>query len=279
MKTKLTDDLRPCDDGSSVYAPQPMLDERLVHSLHVTSGRHDDLPEGVEPHEVFQTSTIAALLDGAYDGDVTFAELASHGDLGLGTFDAVDGEMVAVDGEFWRADTEGNAHPVEPDRRTPFAVLVRFTPRHRFELSESLDHESFLAELDRRLGHPEQVHALRVDGRFAGIRARSVARQAKPYRPLTEVVADQHVFEIGEIEGTMVGFRFPDYAGELNVPGHHLHFISADRRRAGHVLECRPSGVTVEADDETEVRMELPPGVELGAAASAEAVRRVERQG
>jgi acetolactate decarboxylase len=104
-------------------------------------------------------------------------------------------------------------------------------------------------------------------------------RQSKPYRPLIEVVADQRVFELGEVEGTMVGFRFPDYAGELNVPGHHLHFISADRRRAGHVLECRPARVAVQADDETEVRAELPPGVELGSAASADALERVERQG
>jgi acetolactate decarboxylase len=256
-----------------------MLDERLVHSLHVTSGSHDDLPAGVEPHEVFQTSTIGALLDGAYDGDVSFAELAGHGDLGLGTFDAIDGEMVALDGEFWRADVEGNAHPVESERRTPFAVLVRFQPRHRFELAEPLDHREFLAELDRRLGHPEQVHALRVDGRFERIRARSVARQSKPYRPMTEVVRDQHVFELSEIDGTLVGFRFPDYAGKLNVPGYHLHFISSDRRRAGHVLDCSPAGVTVGADDETEVRMELPPGVELGEAASADAISRVERQG
>jgi acetolactate decarboxylase len=256
-----------------------MLDERLIHSLHVTSGRHYDLPEGAEPRAVFQTSTIAALLDGAYDGDVTFAELARRGDLGLGTFDAVDGEMVALDGEFWRADAEGNAHPVEPERRTPFAVLVRFNPRHRYELEGPLDHDAFLAALDRRLGHPEQVHAIRVDGHFERIRARSVARQSKPYRPLAEVVSDQHVFELGPSEGTMVGFRFPDYAGGLNVPGHHLHFISADRGRAGHVLECRPARVTVQADDETEVRAELPPGVELGEAASAEAIERVERRG
>lgn len=258
-----------------------MLDERLIHSLHVTSGRHDDLPAGVEPHEVFQASTIAALLDGAYDGDVSYAELAGRGDLGLGTFDAVDGEMIAVDGEFWRADVEGRAHRVEPERKTPFAVLARFEPRHRFELPEPLGHEAFVAELDRRLGHPEQVHAVRVDGRFRRVHARSVARQSKPYPPMTEVVADQHVFDLTEIEGTIVGFRFPDYAPELNVPGYHLHFISADRSRGGHVLEVETAGVSVAADDEADVRLELPVGVDLGNAAGpdADAIRRVEHQG
>lgn len=40
---------------------------------------------------IFQTSTIDALLDGAYDGDVSFPELREHGDLGLGTLDACEG--------------------------------------------------------------------------------------------------------------------------------------------------------------------------------------------
>jgi acetolactate decarboxylase len=257
-----------------------MLDERLIHSLHVTAGRRgEQAGAAAASHEVFQASTVAALLDGAYDGDVSFAELARYGDLGLGTFDAVDGEMIALDGEFWRADYDGVAHPVEPERRTPFAVVVRFQPRHRFELSEPLGHEALIAELDRRLGHPEQVHAVRIDGRFTRVRARSVARQAKPYRPLTEVVGDQHVFELGELEGSVVGFRFPDATEGLNVPGYHLHFISADRSRAGHVLECDTAGVAVAADDETEVRLELPAGVVLGGSASAGAIDRVEHEG
>jgi acetolactate decarboxylase len=256
-----------------------MLDERLLQSLHVTSGRHRDLPEGAEPHQVFQTSTIAALIDGAYDGDTSFAELARRGDLGLGTFDALDGEMILLDGEFWRCDVDGNASPVEPDRKTPFAVVVRFQPRDRFELERSLDQEALFAELDRRLGHPEQVHPLRIDGHFDHVRARSVDRQSRPYRPLTEVAREQHVFELTNIEGTIVGFRFPDYAGALNVPGYHLHFLSADRLRGGHVLDCSPAGVTVAADDETDVRLELPASVNIGEAASPAAVRRVERQG
>ncbi len=34
-------------------------------------------------------------------------------------------------------------------------------------------------------------------------------RQRKPYRPLVEVVQDQHVFDFTDVEGTLVGFRFP----------------------------------------------------------------------
>jgi acetolactate decarboxylase len=255
-----------------------MLDERLVHSLHVTAGEHADLPEGAEPHEVFQTSTFAALLDGKLEGDVSFAELAGHGNLGLGTFDAVDGEMLCVDGEFFRCDVEGVAHPVEPERKTPFACLVEFEPTHSFELGET-DWDGLMAEFDERLGAAGQVHALRLDGRFASVHARSVEGVSKPYPPMTEIVKGQHVFDFADVEGTMVGFRFPDFARGLNVPGYHLHFITADRKRGGHVLGASPAGTTVAVDDETEIRVELPSGVDLDAAASADAIDAVERQG
>ena len=71
-----------------------MIDERLIGALHLSSGTHEDDPG--EAHRVFQASTISALLDGAYEGDVTFAELASRGDFGIGTLNGCDGEMVAM---------------------------------------------------------------------------------------------------------------------------------------------------------------------------------------
>jgi acetolactate decarboxylase len=186
--------------------------------------------------------------------------------------------MVLVDGEFFRCDAAGDAHPVEPDRRTPFACVVDFRPARSFEAG-SASWDEFTNELDRRLGDPEQAHAIRIDGRFDRVHARSVPRQSKPYPPMTEVVKSQRVFDLADVEGTMVGFRFPDYAAALNVPGYHLHFITADRLRGGHVLAAEVASATVGVDDETEIRLELPPGIDLGAQASAEAMARVEREG
>src|SRR6185295_10563056 len=97
-------------------------------SLHVEALRQEELHAEREPHVLFQASTIGALLDGAYDGDLSFAELAEHGDLGLGTLNGLDGEMIALDGAFYRADVEGRIHPVAPQERTPFAVVTRFQP-------------------------------------------------------------------------------------------------------------------------------------------------------
>ena len=55
--------------------------------------------------------------------------------------------------------------------------------------------------------------AVRIDGDFELVHARSVPRQTPPYRGLAEVAAaEQHVFDLAGVSGTIVGFRFPDYA-------------------------------------------------------------------
>jgi acetolactate decarboxylase len=260
-----------------------VLDERWIRALHVEAMRHADLHGEHEPHVLFQASTIGALLEGAYDGDVTFAELAEHGDLGLGTLNGLDGEMIALDGRFYRADVDGNVEPVPTTAQTPFAVVVPFEPLIEFETEQDLDHDGLLAWIDRRIPPEAASCAVRVDGGFEIVRARSVPRQDPPYRPLTEVVAEQHVFELEGVDGTMLGFRFPEYAEGIEVSGWHLHFISEDRARGGHVLGSRSARVRVQLDPSGELHVELPPGIDLadpGVAGSTHAaVERVERSG
>jgi acetolactate decarboxylase len=261
-----------------------VLDERWIRSLHVEALGEEELHAGREAHVLFQASTIGALLEGAYDGDLSFAELAGQGDLGLGTLNGLDGEMIALDGRFYRADVDGLVNEVPGEARTPFAVVTRFEPTIDVEVAEALEHEALLARLDQLIPAGAPSCAIRLDGRFDLVRARSVPRQEPPYRPLTEVVAEQHVFELRDAVGTMLGFRFPDYAEGIEVAGYHLHFISDDRRRGGHVLGSRSRGpLRVRLDPSSALHVELPPGVELAdpglAAETHAAVERVERTG
>ena len=269
-----------------------MLDERWIRSLHVETMREAELHAEREAHVLFQASTIGALLEGAYEGDLSFAELAEHGDLGLGTLNGLDGEMIALDGRFYRADADGHVSEVPAEALTPFAVVTRFAPSVDAEaggpappaLSPPGDHEELLARLDELVPEGAASAAIRVDGHFESVRARSVPRQSPPYRPLAEVVAGQHVFELRDVAGTMLGFRFPEYAEGIEVGGYHLHFISEDRSRGGHVLGSRAGEpLRVRIDVSSELHVELPPGVELAdpevAAATHAAVEQVERAG
>ena len=105
------------------------IDTALVGALHVEYLKKWDLGgEARRHHALFQTSTIDALLRGKYDGDVDFAELAGRGDFGLGTLDALDGEMIALDGRFYQVKADGRAYQIDPQARTPFAVVTFFEP-------------------------------------------------------------------------------------------------------------------------------------------------------
>src|ERR671913_1256970 len=126
------------------------IDTALVGALHVEYLKKGELGDDEHPHHVlFQTSTIDALLEGRYDGDVTFAELEGRGDFGLGTLEALDGEMIALDGGFYQVKSDGRAYAIDRRARTPFAVVTFFEPGPSTTLAAPLDLEAFCAELDR----------------------------------------------------------------------------------------------------------------------------------
>ena len=193
---------------------------------------------------------------------------------------ALDGEMIALDGEFFRADVDGAIHPIPAEAKTPFAVVTEFEPEIDQQLQGELDHEELLARLDSLVPAGASSCAIRLDGQFELVRARSVPAQSPPYRPLTEVVADQHVFELRDMAGTMLGFRFPAYVEGIEVAGYHLHFISDDRTRGGHVLDSRSNGLRARIDPSNDLHVELPPLVDLAdpdlAAATHNAIAKAE---
>ena len=193
--------------------------------------------EGEGEITLFQVSTIDALLDGAYEGQVSFARLAREGDFGLGTFDGLDGEMVPLDGSFYQVKTDGRARPVDPAAKTPFANVVRFRPQRTVQLKGVMDLEALARALDRHLPSPNLFYAVRIDGLFEHVKARSVPGQHRPYPKLVEVVKQQRVFQFSQVSGTVLGFRCPAFVKGINVPGYHLHFLDQVRAAGGHVLD------------------------------------------
>src|SRR5215210_4372892 len=103
-------------------------------------------------HTLFQTSTVDALLEGKYDGDVSFAELEARGDFGLGTLDALDGEMICLDGNFYQIKSDGRAYPVDGRARTPFAVVTVFEPDMSETLSTPMSFEALCDYLNGVIG-------------------------------------------------------------------------------------------------------------------------------
>lgn len=207
---------------------------------------------------LFQASTLDALMVGVYDGDIAYAELKEHGDFGLGTLEGLDGEMVAVDGRFYQVKTDGIAYSVDDGSIAPFAMVTFFDADSEAQVERGLDYEGLKAYIDGLLPSRNIFYAVKVEGEFEYIKARSIPAQDKPYPPLSDVIENQAVFELDNVRGTMVGFWCPSYVQGINAPGYHLHFITADNSAGGHVLDCRLDDVIVYIDDTPYLKMELP---------------------
>ena len=207
--------------------------------------------------EVIQYSTIDALLAGAYDGFVPLDELDKVGNLGIGTFDRLDGEMILLDDEFWQARADGKIIRMYKDATTPFASVCEFRP----EITQALQPESSLSGLTNTLDaickNTNGIYAVKIKGNFSYVKTRSVQSQQKPYPPLTEVTQNQPEFEIRESLGTIVGFRLPPYIKRLNVPGWHLHYFSDDRSFGGHLLALELEEATCQVDSLNRLTVEL----------------------
>jgi acetolactate decarboxylase len=251
----------------------------FLGALHVELLRHRELHREHPDHELFQTSTVQALLAGAFDGDVTLGQILEHGDHGLGTLDGLDGELIVLDGQVWKANLDGTLMAPELSSRTPYAVVVPFSPGEPVALLGPFPG----SELERHLGHgmetAQRPTAIRIDGRFQSVRVRSVPKQQRPYPPLAEVIAKQRVSELDDVVGTMVGFLFPDALDGIEMVGSHLHFVTDDRSRGGHVLAYTLLEATAHLDNVTRLRVELPPAVSApdpGASLDQDALRRLE---
>jgi len=207
---------------------------------------------------LFQTSTIDALLEGVYDGDMTLGELRKHGDIGIGTFDDLDGEMIGLGGQFYQVKVDGVAYPVNDSMQTPFAVVTFFDSDEAVLLQESLNYTQLESHLDDILPTENIFYAIKIEGVFEYIKTRSVPRQSRPYRPLVEATKNQSTFEFHNLEGTIVGFRTPEYMRGVNVPGYHFHFITQDKVAGGHLLDCRLQRVKIEIDCTSRFYMTLP---------------------
>jgi acetolactate decarboxylase len=183
-----------------------------------------------------QISTIDAILNGLYDGVITYGELKDYGDFGIGTFAGLDGEMVALGGEFYQIKADGIAYPVNDDMTTPFACMIFFDADREMPVREGMNYTQFREYLEGSINEKNIFHAVKIEGSFRYVKTRSVPGQEKPYPPLVEVTVNQPTFEFNGVTGTIVGFCSPEYVEGLNVPGYHLHFITADRKAGGHVL-------------------------------------------
>jgi len=235
----------------------------------------------VSQDTVFQNAPINALLAGCYGGTMSVHDLAKHGDFGVGTLDSLDGEMVVLDHAFYQIKPDGKVRLLKDEDTSPFATVTFFNVWQDWVLPKAMDYKALTAFLDRKLSSENLIYAIKIEGRFSSLKVRSAARQKKPFPVLTEAIKEQKVFELKDQEGTLVGFRFPSYAGGINVPGYHFHFLNKDKTLGGHVQDLQVEKARIQIHKSHVFSMELPESDEFlkfrFEADAKDAIQRIEK--
>ncbi len=207
---------------------------------------------------VTQYATLECLFKGVYDGDMSIGQLKKAGDFGLGTFNALDGEMVVVDGKVYQARSDGTVAEAADAMLTPFAAVLPMCAQNEIDIPAGLDFAGLSAAIDATLPSKNLFAAVRIDGVFPWLKFRTVPRQQPPYPPLLDVLPNQVVTELANVEGTLVIMRMPVYIGALNSAGYHIHFLGADHKSAGHVLGLQTGQHTAAIDVVPNLNVQLP---------------------
>jgi acetolactate decarboxylase len=209
-------------------------------------------------HTLFQVSTSGALVSGRFGGVVSAAVILQYGDFGLGTFAGFDGEMIVVDGRVYRVKSDGDVFEAGADALAPFAVVTRFDPDLDITIAAAPTLARLHALCDAARASSRLFCAVRLDGRFERVRTHAVSAQPAGAR-CVDAAKMQHAFTFNDVDGTLIGIWSPGFSSAFSVPGYHFHFLSQDRTKGGHLLDCASRELRLRLEKLTDFHLALPP--------------------
>jgi acetolactate decarboxylase len=206
---------------------------------------------------LYQLATFNTFSNGGYAGFMSYSELEKHGDFGIGTFDGLDGEMLAVNGIYYQIPWDGKPRVATGNMEAPYATVTFFDVDQSFAVG-GVNYTQLKAEIDSALPSKDAIYAIKVTGTFDFAQTRSPAKQNQPYQPLSVALQNQAVFNLTDVSATAVGFWFPASMDGVDYVGYHLHLITDDASAGGHLLDCIIRNATVEIDQTTRYSLVLP---------------------
>jgi len=217
---------------------------------------------GIPLHTLFQISTSGALVQGVYERAVSSNLLLNYGDFGLGTFENLDGEMVVLDGAIYQVRSDGKVTKIEKDFGTPFAVVTHFVADQDQMIENASSFKDLTKICDQYRNSDNLFYAFRIDGHFGHVHTRAM-RETLEGLPLAKAAAIQPEFEFAGVDGTLVGIWAPQFSSALNIAGYHFHFLSEDRSKGGHLLECSGKHLRIRVERLNDFHLSLPESEEF----------------
>ena len=208
-----------------------------------------------------QVALLQSLAQGYFGGTVTVKQLRSVGDIGIGTFKGLNGEMIVLDGTVYQALGSGKVVVADDKDTVPFSNVTFFDKDITLPLTDIANKAALEERLNKIVNEkgPNSFYMIKLHTTFPSILFRSEYGSREPYPTLVGALKEKQTeFTHKNITGTVVGLFCPNYMGGLNSTGWHFHFISDDKKHGGHVLELTFQSGKVLIDKTDKFNMLIP---------------------
>jgi alpha-acetolactate decarboxylase len=200
-----------------------------------------------------------AFVNKVFEGDLTVEAARKKGDIGLGSYNLLDGELIQLDGVYYQAKEDGSVVTASDKTKIAYLNTTFFKPEKSFILKNVANYDSLRKRLNEQLPTKNIFYSFKIHGTFKKVKCGGLHKQEKPFnKGLDYLIPNRPIFEREKFTGTLVGFYCPDFIGNINASAYHLHFISDDRKFGGHLMELEGSDLTVEVDFIHDYQFSLP---------------------
>ncbi|MGY3766536.1 acetolactate decarboxylase [Vagococcus vulneris] len=207
---------------------------------------------------LFQHGTLGALMAGLMEGNEKISTLLQHGDLGIGTLDGLDGEVIILDKHAYQAKSNGALVELSGEELTPYAAVTMFNVDNSFPVDKMMTSKELKEKVVTYLKSQNLFAAVKISGTFKKMHVRVMPKQFPPFKKLVDVSKVQPEFERTEIKGTIVGFYTPTLFQGMSAAGFHLHFLSDSHDFGGHILDFDMSEGIVEISNIETLQQHFP---------------------
>ncbi|WP_200974824.1 acetolactate decarboxylase [Echinicola sp. 20G] len=188
--------------------------------------------------KIWHYSILDAMRRGIYEGTNTVKELKAHGDFGLGTFNHLNGELVALDGVIYRIPPSGEVEVAPDTMISPFTSLSFFNADTTMTFPFTGDFEDLKRNIEGILPSRNVPYAIKVRSQWSEI----TVGGAKPVETtdtteLAVLMKSRPQYQAENIQGMMIGFFTPSLMSNVDLSPFHFHFLSEDKKFAGHLIK------------------------------------------
>ncbi|THV62507.1 MULTISPECIES: acetolactate decarboxylase [Chryseobacterium] len=211
--------------------------------------------------KIFHYSSMDAMRNGVYTGDLTVQDLKKKGDFGLGTYNLLDGELIALDGNVYRIASDGSVEIADNKRLVPFGSFTFFKKDHLITLENIQTTDMLMKKLLEVLPSSNRFYAVKIETTFMNVTLGGAEKvHEKDTTGIAVLMKTRPLYKKQNIKGTLTGFYNPSYIGGLDLSPFHFHFLSEDKRVGGHLMEGTfdSAKITVQLDEKNAYELILP---------------------